>query len=129
MNVIESFYVNSIDKWYSKSLAIKCPFLRRRMSDLLDSLDKVMRFLIIRHKSLDLIGPPLSFRSTGRMANKCMNLSTAQIAEIIRKDWREDTEKGYLGSRVRGGSRSRVCLSPQWKASQLIQVSRLFLQR
>ena len=94
LNTIESFCVNSMDKWYSKTLAIRCPFLRRRMSDILDSLEKVMRFLIIRHKSLDLIGPPLSFRSSGLKA-KSPNLSIQQLAAIVRKDWREDNNKGY----------------------------------
>lgn len=67
------------------------------MSDILDVMDNVMRFLIIRHKSLDLIGPPLSCRgaTTNNKKAKCLNLSIPQLASIIRKDWREDNHKGY----------------------------------
>ncbi|CAJ1948347.1 unnamed protein product [Cylindrotheca closterium] len=95
LNSIEQVCVNKMDKWYSKSLAIKCPFLRRRMSDVLDAMDKVMRFLIIRHKSLDLIGPPLSYRCPKMSKAKVRNLNIQQLADVIRKDWREDTLKGY----------------------------------
>jgi hypothetical protein len=84
-----------MEKWYRKSLAIKCPFFRRRASDILDTVDMVMRFVVIRHKSLDLLGPPPAWRCAGNHCDKAIGLSLQETADIIRKDWREDTKKGY----------------------------------
>jgi hypothetical protein len=95
LNTVETMCMTYIDDWYSKSLSIKCPFFRRRMADLLDALDMVMRFLIIRHKSLDLIGPPPGCRSTRMSKVKHYNLNMDDLVDTIRNDWREDTNKGY----------------------------------
>jgi hypothetical protein len=86
-----------MDVWYSKSLAIKCPFLRRRTADFLDGLDMIMRFLVIRHKSLPLIGPPPGCRSLteSQQAHKQTGLDLTDILEIIRSDWKTHNHKGY----------------------------------
>ena len=95
LNSLESWCVTHMDAWYSKSLSIRCPFIRRRMADMLDGVDMVMRFLIIRHKSLDLIGPPPGCRSTRQSKVKNRDLHVEDIRKIILNDWREDTNKGY----------------------------------
>eukprot|EP00980_Cylindrotheca_fusiformis_P007033 scaffold1475_cov111-Cylindrotheca_fusiformis.AAC.12 len=95
LNTIETLCMEYMDQWYSKSLSLKCPFMRRRMADLLDGVDMVMRFLIIRHKSLDLIGPPPGCRSCRVSQSKVQNLPMEDLKDIIRRDWREDTNKGY----------------------------------
>jgi hypothetical protein len=92
---IEKWCVLHMDLWYSKSLRIKCPFFKRRTADLLDGVDMVMRFVVIRHKSLDVIGPPPGCRSTTMSRNKHKGLDTTQISTIIQQDWRQDTDKGY----------------------------------
>jgi hypothetical protein len=94
-NPLEAWCVSHMEKWYRKSLAIKCPFFRRRASDILDAVDMVMRFVVIRHKSLDLMGPPPAWRCQGKQCNKSHGLSLQETADIIRKDWREDTNKSY----------------------------------
>ena len=57
------------------------------MTDFLDGADMVMRFLLIRHKSLDLIGPPPGCRSTVKSA-KYKNLELSEIVDTIRSDWK-----------------------------------------
>lgn len=82
-----------IETWYRKALSIKCPFLRRRASDSLDSLEQVLRFIIIRHKSLDL--PPVGWRCEGDVCAKEKNLPTAVVMERIKGDWKPSNHKGY----------------------------------
>lgn len=98
----ERWCVNHIEQYYSKAMALKCPFMRRRAADLLDAADMLMRFLVIRHKSLELIGPPPSLRGAdgsttmgGGNNRKLMGLSVQETADIIRQDWKPETNKGY----------------------------------
>lgn len=95
LNPIETWFVIHMDAWYSKSLSIKCPFMRRRMADMLDGIDMIMRFLIIRHKSLDLIGPPPGCRSTRMSKLKHRHMSIEERLQTIEQDWKVNTNKGY----------------------------------
>jgi hypothetical protein len=96
LNPIEKFCTQHMDRWYRRAMNIKCPFFRRRASDILDSADMVMRFLVIRHKSLPLIGPPPCWRGADEQALlKTCGLTIEETAAIIRKDWKEETNKGY----------------------------------
>lgn len=96
LNPVEVWCTTHMNVWYDKSLSLKCPFFRRRTTDLLDGLDMVMRFLIIRHKSLPLIGPPPGCRSTIATSTKHKNLELEELLEIIRRDWKADKQhKGY----------------------------------
>jgi hypothetical protein len=97
LNPIETWCICHMDVMYSKSLSIKCPFLRRRMADFLDGLDMMMRFLIIRHKSLPLIGPPPGCRSLQEhpVRAKIRHLDLAELMETIRHDWKSHNHKGY----------------------------------
>jgi len=91
---LESWCVSRLDEWYAQSITIKCPFFRRRAADALDALDMVLRFLIIRHKSLGLL-PPLGCRATTVTFHKNKNLPLAEIKDVIQKDWHEHNLKGY----------------------------------
>lgn len=95
LNPWESWCVIHMEKWYRTSLAIKCPFFRRRAADALDALDMIMRFLVIRHKSLELLGPPPAWRCQGMACEKRIGLSVQETADVIREDWREETNKSY----------------------------------
>jgi Uncharacterized conserved protein (DUF2358) len=96
LNPIEAWCVTHMDVLYSKSLSIKCPFIRRRMADILDGVDMVMRFLIIRHKSLPLIGPPPGCRSLSQLSGpKLAHLPLSDIMDNIRQDWKPHNHKGY----------------------------------
>jgi len=67
------------------------------MTDFLDGADMVMRFLVIRHKSLPLIGPPPGCRSAlAKAAPKHKPLELEQLVETIRDDWRP--QQRYLQS-------------------------------
>jgi len=44
---------NDLDNIYtSASITIKCPFIKRRVADTIDNVSMILRFLIVRHKSL-----------------------------------------------------------------------------
>ena len=53
----------------------------------------VIRFLIIRHKSLPL--QPPGWRCEGDTSPKRIGLSPHELVEVIRRDWRQETNKGY----------------------------------
>ena len=89
----DTWWISHMREWYRQALAIKCPFMRRRASDFLDAFDVVLRNVILRDPSL--MGPPLAFRCEGDSCEKAFGLSPAELAAEIRKDWREDTKKGY----------------------------------
>lgn len=95
LSSFEMWCVIQLERWYLKALTIKCPFFRRRASDFLDAADMIVRFLVIRHKSLDIMGPPPGWRCAGDTCPKRLGLSTVEVASIIRQDWREDNNKGY----------------------------------
>jgi len=96
LSPMERWCVDNIEEWYEQALAWKCPFLRRRASDLLDAADMLMRFLIVRNKA-SLLGPPPSLRGVkGSMQReKTLHLTREELMEVIRKDWRSDNNKGY----------------------------------
>jgi len=95
LSPLEAWCVTHMEVMYSRSLSIKCPFFKRRAADLLDALDMMMRFLVIRHKSLDLIGPPPGCRSAKMSQPKRIGLSLEERMEILQYDWRPNTGKGY----------------------------------
>ena len=82
-----------METWYSKALAIKCPFLRRRCSDMLETVDAVLRNGLLHDP--DRMGPPLAYRCEGDTCAKAIGITLAELCTAIRKDWREDTNKGY----------------------------------
>jgi len=90
---LESWFVDSLQSKYNEALLIKCPFFRRRAADILDATDMLIRFLIVRHKSLPL--QPPGWRCEGDTTLKRMGLSHQELLEVIRNDWRPDTCKGY----------------------------------
>lgn len=89
---LEVWTVDHLEDMYHKSGKIKCPFFRRRAADLLDAVDMIARFLVVRHKSLDL---PLGMRIHMKFMEKKRNLSINEIFSIILHDWKIDTDKGY----------------------------------
>ena len=93
LSPLESWCIENLQEKYNQALSIKCPFFRRRAADMLDSIDLVMRFLIIRHKSLPL--EPPGWRCDGDTTPKRVGLSHQELMEVIRHDWRPDTHKGY----------------------------------
>jgi Uncharacterized conserved protein (DUF2358) len=90
---LERWYLNVSEKSYGEALSLKCPFFRRRVSDVLDFVDSAIRLVVVRNAAFVL--PKVSLRGVGYDAVKQVGLSTEQLMEIIRKDWREETKKGY----------------------------------
>jgi hypothetical protein len=87
------WWISRLPVWYRRAQAIKCPFMSRRVSDVLDTLDTVLRNGLIQQPSL--MGRPLAYRCETDFQSKLLGLSLIQLADEIEKDWRQDTKKGY----------------------------------
>jgi len=107
------YWFETLNEMYTSTSSIRCPFFRRRISDIIDALAMIGRFLIIRHKSLidpasldpallpAIPGclPPTQINS-GRHSDgqkqesaKLQNLPVEQVAALLQKDW-EGKKKG-----------------------------------
>ena len=95
LSPLEVWCLIRIEQWYQQALSRKCPFLRRRMSDFLDALEMLVRIMLIRQERMDLVGPPVGCRGDERTRHKTRHLTLQELEAIIRKDWKEDTSKGY----------------------------------
>jgi hypothetical protein len=83
-----------LNVWYDKSQSIKCPFGRRRFGDVLDNLEKGIRFFgLVRRDYQHLMGPPQACQPIKNAPPKTRNLPVTQVMESIRKDW--TTQRGY----------------------------------
>jgi Uncharacterized conserved protein (DUF2358) len=98
----EQWCVGQLQERYDQALSIKCPFFRRRASDLLDAMDMIVRFIVIRHKSLPDYAMLPTFYSPRRhkdmvsQANvKFVNITQDALLSILRDDWNVETQKGY----------------------------------
>lgn len=95
LNPMEVWCLIRIEKWYSRALNRKCPFLRRRMTDIMELVEMVIRMTLIRKEKVDLVCPPVSLRGDERTRHKLKHLSRSQLLDVIRRDWRKDSQKGY----------------------------------
>ena len=95
---------------YNEALQIKCPFFRRRASDILDAFDMILQFIIVRHKSLSLLpltDDPITSHHrrllrhsapTVRCSDdvtKLYHLPIEEILTILIEDWKVTNHKGY----------------------------------
>lgn len=78
-----------------RALSLKCPWMRRRMLDFVDTLESVARVSVIRKKNLSFVGPPMGCRGDPSMNQKLRNLAIEDVAALIRTDWKERNSKGY----------------------------------
>ena len=53
---------DQLDAWMERALRIRCPFFRRRATDVVESGGRVLSFVLARHRSLDLTPPRASPR-------------------------------------------------------------------
>ena len=93
----EVWCVDYIEASYEKALTWKCPFLRRRASDILDTADMLVRLLLIRDRT-HLLGLPPSLRGCSQgplRREKTLHLTREELVDVIRKDWRQHNNKGY----------------------------------
>jgi flavodoxin len=96
---LESWSMSKLDRWYSSSQSIKCPFFRRRYGDSLDMMEGLMKHTIIRKECWHLMGAPQAHRPAGTNNKlnkvKYKGLSPKQLQNYILDDWKADTGKGY----------------------------------
>mmetsp|Transcript_6392 Transcript_6392/g.11721 ORF Transcript_6392/g.11721 Transcript_6392/m.11721 type:complete len:329 (+) Transcript_6392:100-1086(+) len=100
LSPFEVWCLHRMDRWYTKSQSLKCPFLRRRSGDILDTLEAIMKHVTIRKVCWPLMGPPQAHRPAG--TNKKTNtlkhkgLSVSQLYQHVLEDWKPETDgKGY----------------------------------
>lgn len=99
LSPLEAWSLSHLDQWYEESQSVKCPFLRRRWGDLLDSVETVMKHTVIRRQCWPLMGPPQAWRPAGRNKKrrsiKYKGLSLPQLKAHVLTDWKAATGKGY----------------------------------
>ena len=91
----QQWMIDSLKKSYDKALSIPCPFFRRRAADAMDAIDMILRFLLIRHKSVVSMLEPPGWRCKGDTTPKTYGITITELAETIRKDWKLENDKGY----------------------------------
>ncbi|GKY93033.1 hypothetical protein MPSEU_000271600 [Mayamaea pseudoterrestris] len=96
LSPLESWAYTRLETTYSQALEIKCPFFRRRASDVLDGAEMMLRFLLVRHKSLIAVPPPMAWRCTAAVClPKNIGISMEDARQVILNDWKQSTNKGY----------------------------------
>jgi Uncharacterized conserved protein (DUF2358) len=87
----EMWCLDTLEAKYKESLQIKCPFFRRRASNLLEAADTILRKFAMQHQSI--MPPPVMCGPTNSI--KSPDLQIEQIMDILKNDWRTETNKGY----------------------------------
>jgi hypothetical protein len=82
-----------IEKAYRSALSLRCPFFRRRATDALEFADSTVRYLL--GNRIASLGPAIALRGIESGGEKLFGLSLSELADVIRKDWREENKKGY----------------------------------
>jgi len=95
LSPLEVWCVGRIEQWYEIALSHKCPFLKRRATDFLDTLEMLVREVVVRPSNLVQLGPPVGLRGDERTRHKTKFLTLEQVADILRHDWKVDSRKGY----------------------------------
>ena len=89
---------HSLDDLYLRSLRLKCPFFRRRASDIIDGMATIWKFLVARHKSLPSFDPP-GCMPIGENT-KWKNLPISDIVELLIRDWGCEGKGYYITGRL-----------------------------
>jgi len=110
VNINHQAIFNDLDTMYTDaSKNIKCPFWKRRVADSIDNVAMVLKFLLIRHKSLlndvpiigweDLLEVPgckaVGTRNPDGSVCKFKNLPLEEIRTTIYNDWSIKNDRGY----------------------------------
>jgi len=95
LSPVEIWCAVRLEQWYEQALALKCPWMRRRSLDFVDTIEMAARLAIFSRKSLEVVGPTLGCRGDEKTAIKTKGLSIQAVADTIRYDWREYSQKGY----------------------------------
>ncbi len=120
VNLNHEAIFNDLDNMYTDaSKTIKCPFFRRRVADFIDNIAMILKFLIIRHKSIllntssnanypydqyiieEVLEVPGCKALTDGIRNpdgsiyKNKHLSMQTIQSTIESDWSTKNDKGY----------------------------------
>ena len=95
LSPIEAWCLSRMDRWYSTSQSMKCPFMRRRSGDVLDGVEKFMNRFIVRpecQQTPQAHRPPGTNKKQNKIKHK--HLTPEQIRRIILEDWTITTVTG-----------------------------------
>jgi Uncharacterized conserved protein (DUF2358) len=98
LSPIEAWCLTRLDTWYSRSQSTKCPFLRRRSGDILDTVETLLNMFVIRPECQQT---PQAHRPAGtnKKSNtiKYKHLPPQQLQQYVLQDWKkgETGNKGY----------------------------------
>lgn len=81
---------------YASCVKIKCPFFRRRTTDIVEQVQSTLTFLLLRHKSTPLVDFILKATKT-TVAEKTKAIPLLDLASIILQDWGYTEKMGSSG--------------------------------
>jgi hypothetical protein len=92
LNGLYKSYSSFLERLYSNTATIRCPFFKRRAADFIDNLFLITTWVLARHKS---INPPPGCKSFGD--SKVSGLNLLELCNIIEDDWagQYSSGKGY----------------------------------
>jgi hypothetical protein len=73
---------------------IKCPFIRRRISDGIDQSAAIMTFILSRHKSLEIIPAPQIPGQKSVHGPKSRGMPIHSVEAFIKEDWKASVNNG-----------------------------------
>eukprot|EP00537_Pseudo-nitzschia_pungens_P003270 CAMPEP_0172360766 /NCGR_PEP_ID=MMETSP1060-20121228/4740_1 /TAXON_ID=37318 /ORGANISM="Pseudo-nitzschia pungens, Strain cf. cingulata" /LENGTH=543 /DNA_ID=CAMNT_0013082847 /DNA_START=162 /DNA_END=1796 /DNA_ORIENTATION=- len=106
----EQWYLDTLEDWYEHSQKrVKCPFFRRRFGDILDRIEGVVRFVLIRPYCSDSshrnLGPLMALKpsssSSSSSSAKRKHLPVEEIIESLLGDWRVSNDDRSKGAALR----------------------------
>jgi Uncharacterized conserved protein (DUF2358) len=95
LSPIEVWLLVTMEEWYRDALALKCPWMRRRALDCIDTIEIIARACVILPQNLGIVGPPMGCRGDHEAPAKQTGLSMEQLSDVVRQDWKQETMKGY----------------------------------
>ena len=94
LSPLEVWCLVKMEGWYSKALSLKCPWMRRRSLDFVDTIEMFARLTLVR-KNINIVGPPMGCRGDEKTQIKHKGLALEDVRDVIRLDWKEESHKGY----------------------------------
>jgi hypothetical protein len=76
------------DDWYDRAIHMRCPFMRRRATDAVETFHEIVR--VVLDPQEQWLGPNPSLVCHGKTCTKQFGVTVDEVMAAIRKDWRDD---------------------------------------
>jgi hypothetical protein len=76
------------DDWYDRAIHMRCPFMRRRATDAVETFHEIVR--VVLDPQEHWLGPNPSLVCHGKTCTKQFGVTVDEVMATIRKDWRDD---------------------------------------